>query len=113
MLIKMLLGRIACQPPTNSFSSNAAQLRLNRRNHAKQTQLLKRNAIISATRIFNGPDGAPRIVTVIPLSEDVNAKTAVSSLAQTLDISAEDCPESGLWKLRYVLVPFSFLSGTL
>ena len=107
-MVNLLLGRIARQSPANSPSSNAAQLRLNRRNYAKQAHLLKRNAIVSATRIFNGPDGAPRIVTVIPLSEDANAKNAVSSLAQTLDISAEDCPESGLWRIRYALHPFPF-----
>jgi pre-rRNA-processing protein TSR1 len=86
----------------------AIQLRLNRRNHAKQTQLVKRNAIISATRIFNGVDGAPRIVAIIPLSEDVSSKNAVSLLAQALDISAEDCPEVGLWKIRCASPSFTF-----
>jgi len=94
------LGRVEIKSPKLSPSNATAQLRLNRRNHAKQTQLAKRNSIISATRIFNGADGAPRIVAVIPLSEDVSSKNAVSSLVQVLDISADDCPEAGLWKIR-------------
>lgn len=97
------LGKIARTSQKASPSSNAvAQSRLNRRNNAKQTQLFKRNALVSATRVFNGVDGAPRIVAVIPLTPDVSQKRAVSSLAETLDISAGDCPEDGLWKMRYV-----------
>ncbi|KIM45379.1 hypothetical protein M413DRAFT_442049 [Hebeloma cylindrosporum] len=94
-------GKVARQSPKSSPASNtAAQSRLNRRNNAKQAQLLKRNAFVSATRIFNGVDGAPRIVAVIPLTEDVSPKLTVASLAESLDSTAEDCPEDGLWKLR-------------
>ncbi|KAF8871255.1 ribosome biogenesis protein tsr1 [Gymnopilus junonius] len=94
-------GRIARQSPKTPTGSNAAaQSRLNRRNNAKQAQLTKRNALISATRIFNGVDGAPRIVAVIPLTGDVSTKSTVRSLAASLDIPADDCPEDGLWKLR-------------
>ncbi|KAF8197913.1 ribosome biogenesis protein tsr1 [Pholiota molesta] len=94
-------GRIARSSPKASPSSNsAAQTRLNRRNNAKQAQLAKRSALVSATRVFNGVDGAPRIVAVIPLTPDVSTKTVVSSLAEVLDISANDCPEDGIWKMR-------------
>jgi pre-rRNA-processing protein TSR1 len=79
---------------------------LNRRNNAKQAQAKKRNAIVSATQIFSGVDGAPRIVAAIPLSPDVNAKNAIGALAESLDVSAEDCPQDGLWKMRFVLSSF-------
>jgi len=62
--------------------------------------------LVSATRIFNGVDGAPRIVAVIPLSEDVDARRTVSALAEALDAAADDCPETGLWKLKSVVVIF-------
>ncbi|KAF4620522.1 hypothetical protein D9613_000299 [Agrocybe pediades] len=94
-------GKIARQSPKASpASSAAAQSRLNRRNNAKQAQATKRNALISATRIFSGVDGAPRIVAVIPLTYDVSAKSTVKSLAESLDIEADDCPEDGIWKMR-------------
>ncbi|KJA27824.1 hypothetical protein HYPSUDRAFT_130852 [Hypholoma sublateritium FD-334 SS-4] len=94
-------GKIARASPKTSPSSNsAAQTRLNRRNNAKQSQWVKRNALVSATRVFNGVDGAPRIVAVIPLTPDVSTKTAVASLAEVLDLSSEDCPEDGIWKMR-------------
>jgi len=108
------LGRIPHQSPKATPSANAAaQFRLNRRNHAKQAQIIKRSAIISATRMFSGANGAPRIVAVIPLTPDVGTKSAVSSLAEVLNISANDCPEDGLWRMRYVaLLCRVFLSKT-
>ncbi len=107
-------GRIPRQSPKATPSANAAaQFRLNRRNYAKQAQIIKRSAIISATRIFSGTNGAPRIVAVIPLTQDAGTKSAVSSLAEALNISANDCPEDGLWRMRYVaLFCRVFLSTT-
>ncbi|KAJ7680791.1 ribosome biogenesis protein tsr1 [Mycena polygramma] len=94
-------GRISRESPkANVGSKIAAQTRLNRRNNAKQAQALKRNALVSATRLFNGVDGAPRIVAVIPLTEDISTRSAVSSLAEALDVATDDCPEHGLWKMR-------------
>lgn len=96
-------GKIARVSHKSSPATHtAAQSKLNRRNHAKQHQTKKRNALVSATRIFNGVDGAPRIVAVVPLSPDADPRSAVCALAESLDVSSEDCPESGLWKLRYV-----------
>ncbi|PPQ63684.1 hypothetical protein CVT24_004569 [Panaeolus cyanescens] len=94
-------GRIARQSPKASASAiNATQSRLNRKNNAKQAQLNKRSAIVSASRIFNGVDGAPRIVAVIPLSDDLDPRQAVQSLAGALDVDGSECPQDGLWKLR-------------
>ncbi|KAJ7091936.1 ribosome biogenesis protein tsr1 [Mycena belliarum] len=94
-------GRIPrASPKASAGSKNAAQTRLNRRNNAKQAQTAKRNALISATRLFNGVDGAPRIVAVIPLTPDVSARGAVSALAEALDVPTDDCPDEGLWRLR-------------
>ncbi|KAF8070811.1 ribosome biogenesis protein tsr1 [Lyophyllum atratum] len=94
-------GRIARDAlKTSSTANGAAQSRLNRRNNAKQVQATKRSALVSATRVFNGVDGAPRIVAVIPLSADINPRSVVLSLAESLDVSAEDCPQTGLWKMK-------------
>ncbi|CAK5265435.1 unnamed protein product, partial [Mycena citricolor] len=95
-------GRIARDSPKSNGTAKAAaaQTRLNRRNNAKQAQAAKRTALVTSTRVFSGADGAPRIVAVIPLSADVDARAVVAGLAESLDVSAEDCPEHGLWKMR-------------
>ncbi|KAK7005940.1 Bms1-type G domain-containing protein [Favolaschia claudopus] len=94
-------GKVPRESPKASPGSKAAaQTRLNRRNNAKQAQTLKRNALVSATRLFNGVDGAPRIVAVIPLTEDISPRSAVSCLAEALDVPTDDCPDQGIWKMR-------------
>lgn len=81
-------------------SAAQAQARFNRKNNAKQTQTKKRQALLSATKVFTGIDGAPRIVAIIPLTEDVSAKDTACALAQALDAPSEGCPQTGLWKLK-------------
>ncbi|KAI0829822.1 ribosome biogenesis protein tsr1 [Trametes gibbosa] len=94
-------GRTQRQSPKARASANAAaQLRTNRRNNAKQVQLKKRQSLVSATRIFSGVDGAPRIVAIVPLTEDVSARDVSSRLAQSIDGTLEDNPAAGLQRLR-------------
>ncbi|KAF8904976.1 ribosome biogenesis protein tsr1 [Mucidula mucida] len=116
-------GRVARQSPKAVSTSNtSAQARLNRKNNAKQQQLKKRTALVSATRIFNGVDGAPRIVAVIPLSEDISPQAIVSSLAESVDVSTETCGDNGLWKLKadrfktslqFISVPYRHIYAAL
>ena len=82
----------------------AAQLRVNRKNAAKQAQLRKRQELVNATRLFNGTDGTPRIVAVVPLTSDVSARSVVCALAKALDVDSESCPESGLWRMQCVQI---------
>lgn len=115
-------GKVTRQPIKSSHSAAAAaQTRLNRKNHAKQVQLQKRQAIISATRLFNGADGVPRIVAVVPLTPDVDTASVVAALQEPLDIS-DDVPSQGLYKLRadrfktslqFVTVPYRRLYAAL
>ncbi|KIL56928.1 hypothetical protein M378DRAFT_172293 [Amanita muscaria Koide BX008] len=109
-------GRIASPSSKTSFSlSSSAQLRLNRRNTAKQAQTNKRLSLASGTQIFSGVNGAPRIVAVIPLTQDVCARRVVISLAESLQMSADDCPDIGVWRmsverfrtsLQFINVPY-------
>ena len=57
---------------------------------------------MSATRIFSGVDGAPRILAVIPLTPDVDARSVATSFGDALGLQTDDCPESGIWRLRCV-----------
>ncbi|PCH36063.1 ribosome biogenesis protein tsr1 [Wolfiporia cocos MD-104 SS10] len=116
-------GRTARQSPQNtSTGSAAAQLRVNRRLHAKQIRDNKRQALVSATRIFNGVDGVPRIVAIVPLTEDVSARNVATALAQSLDPSLGEAPEQGIWKvkaerfktsLQFIPLPYKRLYTTL
>ena len=96
------LGRLARKSAQAGQANTAAQNRLNRRNQAKQAQAQKRQALISATRVFSGVDGAPRIVAIVPLTPDVKARDVAQSLEGVLGTSTEQPPETGLWKLRCV-----------
>lgn len=42
-------------------------------------------------------------MAIVPLTEDVNAKAAASALAASLDVSVDDMPEQGIWKIKCVL----------
>lgn len=97
-------GKAVRQSPKSSPSSTAlnAQLRANRKNAAKQEQIKKRHELITSTRIFNGVNGTPRVVAVVPLSSDVSARAAVRALASALDVEFDDCPEVGQWRMKYV-----------
>lgn len=94
------VGKTLRQSPKSSSTATVAQARLNRRNNAKQIQTKKRQALVSATRLFSGTDGTPRIVAVIPLTPDVSARTTIQGLAEVLDVPAESCPEVGNWRMR-------------
>lgn len=63
--------------------------KFDRRNQAKQKQLAKRKEHQQETQIFSGRDGAPRIVAVIPLCPNTDARAAVKHLNDSLDIEAE------------------------
>lgn len=86
--------------------------KFDRRNQARQKQQAKHREHLKETNVFAGRDGAPRIVAVIPLCEDVDAAAAVRSLDGSLDIESE-VPTEGLarididrfkQKVQYVIV---------
>ena len=96
------LGRVSRQASKIAHSSSAgAQSKLNRRNHAKQIQLQKRQSLLSAVRIFGGVDGAPRVVAVVPLCEDVTSRDVVSALSRSLELPAQADQEC-VWKIKFV-----------
>ena len=98
----MFSGRVARSSLQSAPSTNAAaQSRVNRRNTAKQTQILKRQALVASTRLFNGTDGVPRIVAVVPLCSDVYSRDAVNGLVNSLGSDVGECPQSGTYRLKY------------
>ena len=95
-------GRLARVSAKGSSVANAAQLRLNRRNQAKQIQEQKRQAHVSATRVFSGADGAPRIVAIVPLCGDVDARQVAQGLCEAANGSADEFSYGDVRKIRCV-----------
>ena len=60
-----------------------------RRNQAKQKRLHKHHDHVRATNVFGGKDGAPRIVAVIPLCEDIVTASVIRSLNSSVDIQQD------------------------
>jgi len=60
-------------------------------------------------RVFGGVDGAPRVVAVVPLCQDVTSRAAVSALAQSLELPAQTDDEC-VWKIKFVGLFFSFIA---
>jgi pre-rRNA-processing protein TSR1 len=69
--------------------------KFDRRNQARQKQLTKHKEHLKDSSVFNGRNGAPRIVAVIPLCEDSDATAAVKQLSASLDVDVE-VPEEGI-----------------
>ncbi|KAK9448240.1 uncharacterized protein V1518DRAFT_428016 [Limtongia smithiae] len=90
-----------------------------RRNQAKQIMLSKREEMLSNKKFFDGRNGAPRIVAVIPLCPDVDVEDIVNRLnASVLDAHTR-APFSGPFtvpverfkqKIEYIVAPRHFAS---
>ncbi|KAH8152966.1 uncharacterized protein LAJ45_03193 [Morchella importuna] len=68
--------------------------KLDRRNKARQLQQNKHKDLVKETRIFDGRKGAPRIVAVVTLCENGDARAAVKQLLGSLELEG-DVPEVG------------------
>lgn len=68
--------------------------KFDRRNQARQKQQTKHKEHLRETSVFAGRDGAPRIVAVIPLCDDVDAASSIQALSGSLDIDTP-VPEEG------------------
>ena len=60
--------------------------KLDRKNQARQKQQLKQQQHAQSTKVFAGQNGAPRIVAVVPLSQDIDASTAIRNLNAAIDL---------------------------
>lgn len=84
--------------------------KFDRKNQAKQKRISKHQDHAQTTGIFTGRDGAPRIIAVVPLCDDVSSKAAAQSLNRSLDldddVSAEGCTRVSIdrfkQKLQYI-----------
>ncbi|KAF9239220.1 hypothetical protein DTO027I6_4290 [Penicillium roqueforti] len=67
--------------------------KLDRRNTARQRQVLKHQERSQATSVFAGQNGAPRHVAIVPLSADVDAAAAIASINESVDVLTDVSPD--------------------
>nr|UWK20469.1 ribosomal biogenesis protein [Trichoderma rubi] len=82
-------GRVPNEKGSRKTPHQQVMSKFDRRNQAKQTRLTKHKEHLKETSIFSGKDGAPRVVAVIPLCADGDAKAAIQSLNSSVDIETE------------------------
>ena len=66
--------------------------KMDRRNQAAQKRQIKHQEIVRSASVFTGQHGAPRIVAIVPLSSDVDARNAIYKLNRGLDLEVEVAP---------------------
>lgn len=69
--------------------------KFDRRNQAKQKRLANHKDHERLTSVFAGRDGAPRIVAIVPLCEDIDVDDVVSSLNESVDVCPNGPGSSG------------------
>ncbi|KAF2723978.1 DUF663-domain-containing protein [Polychaeton citri CBS 116435] len=71
--------------------------KFDRRNQAKQRRVNHASAREERLDVFKGRDGAPRIIAVIPLCEDVAGKAVAKSLLESVDVD-EEAAHGNIWR---------------
>ncbi|KAK3372794.1 hypothetical protein B0T24DRAFT_551745 [Lasiosphaeria ovina] len=87
-------GKVADERGLRKTPHQQIMSKIDRRNQAKQRQLIKLREHQNETSVFSGRDGAPKNVAVIPLCRDGDAAAAITSLNGSIDLEAE-VPETG------------------
>ncbi|KJZ70383.1 hypothetical protein HIM_10227 [Hirsutella minnesotensis 3608] len=82
-------GRVPNERGLRKTPHQQVMSKFDRRNQAKQARLSKHKEHLKETSVFSGRDGAPRIVAVIPLCADGDAKSTIRHLNSSLDIDAD------------------------
>ncbi|GAA5931866.1 small subunit rRNA maturation protein TSR1 [Sporobolomyces koalae] len=100
-----------------STSVQAKNLKVNRKNHAKQVLAKKRELLEENKSIFNGKnkhgEKVQRVVAVVPMTEDVSAEQIVKQLADSIGSECEgvegyrsvNVPKFHNQSLRFLLLP--------
>jgi len=90
--------------------------KLDRRNQAKQKRILSHQDHVKSTSIFAGRDGAPRVVAVVPLCDDVDTVSVIKTLNESVE-TGESSQDFNVWierfkqKLSYIVVDRQILDA--
>ena len=74
--------------------------KIDRRNHAKQLRVNKLAQREKEESVFAGRDGAPRVVALIPLCENVDAAEVVKNLNSSVDVEETPSQNNGACRVE-------------
>lgn len=74
--------------------------KIGRRNQAKQRRLNNQAEREEKGGVFAGRDGAPRIVAVVPLCEDIAQSEVLKGLNKSVDLEEQAPENGGAWRLE-------------
>ena len=85
--------------PNRKTPHQQVMSKFDRKNQARQIRQVKHQQNIKSTHIFAGQNGAPRVIAVIPLCEDMDAVAAIQKLNQAVDAESH-WPLEGHMRVR-------------
>ncbi|KAF3911366.1 hypothetical protein ABW20_dc0101076 [Dactylellina cionopaga] len=91
-LAKQSKGKVEKTKGVRQSPAQTLKSKLDRRNQARQKQIQKAIERAKDDKIFDGRNGAPRIVTVVPLCADTYAETVLNYLNDALDLETQKYP---------------------
>ncbi|KAF3905840.1 hypothetical protein AA313_de0207090 [Arthrobotrys entomopaga] len=91
-LAKQNKGKVEKTKGLRQSPAQALKSKLDRRNQARQRQIQKAIERAKDDKIFDGRNGAPRIVAVVPLCADTYAEVVLNHLNVALDMETNKYP---------------------
>lgn len=91
-IAKQNKGKVEKQKGVRQSPAQTIKSKLDRRNQARQKQIHKAIERAKEDKIFDGRNGAARIVAIVPLCADTHAETVINELNSALDIEENKYP---------------------
>ena len=79
--------------PNRKTPHQQVMSKFDRKNQARQIRQIKHQQNLKSSSVFAGQNGAPRVIAVVPLCEDMDAVAAIQKLNQAVDAES-------LWPLE-------------
>lgn len=79
--------------PNRKTPHQQVMSKFDRKNQARQIRQIKHQQNVKSSSVFAGQNGAPRVIAVVPLCEDLDAVAAIQKLNQAVDAES-------LWPLE-------------
>ena len=85
--------------PNRKTPHQQVMSKFDRKNQARQIRQVKHQQNVKSSHIFAGQNGAPRVIAVVPLCEDMDAVAAIQKLNQAVDAESH-WPLEGHMRVR-------------
>jgi pre-rRNA-processing protein TSR1 len=100
------------------MKTGTKQSKMNRKNTANQLKSNKVTEVLENRKLFDGRHGAPKIVALVPLTDDCDPVPIISAINKSVDIE-DAIPNPGVLdvsvdrfkqKLKYIIPPKNFMA---